>query len=104
VPSGTGYVRPPLGRHHDEVFSLYQFITKGVVPPEIRHLDKRLEPRLIRGVDRAEEAGLAGILRDWAVVGLIRRLRTGPGGLQQGCQRHLCLQPIVVCQRLSDLL
>jgi hypothetical protein len=41
------------------------------MPPEIPQLDKRLEPRLIRGVDRAKEAGLAGILRDWAVEGLI---------------------------------
>jgi hypothetical protein len=43
---------------------LDQFITKGAVPPEIPQLDKRLEPRLIRGVYRAEEAGLADLLRD----------------------------------------
>ena len=36
--------------------------------------------------------------------GAFVRRRPGLGGLQQGRQRHLCLQPIVVCQRLSDLL
>ena len=80
MPSGTGYVRPPLRRHHTEVSPLYQFITKGALPPEIPQLDKRLEPRLIRGVYRAEEAGLADFLRDWAVIGLIlgqRRLSVG---------------------------
>ena len=82
MPSGTGYVRPPLGRHHNEVSPLYQFITKGAVPPEIPQLDKRLEPRLIRGVDRAEEAGLAGILWDWAVEGLI---------LGSGADKGVCL-------------
>jgi hypothetical protein len=41
------------------------------MPPEIPQLDKRLESRLIRGVYRAEEAGLADFLRDWAIIGLI---------------------------------
>jgi hypothetical protein len=67
MASGTGHVRPPLGRHHDEVSPLYQFITEGIIPSEIPHLDERFEPKGIRGVDRTEETSFTSILRNWAV-------------------------------------
>jgi hypothetical protein len=57
---------------------LDQFITESGVPSEIPQIDKLFEPEQIRGFDHTEEAGLAGILRDWSVEDLI--LDTGSDG------------------------
>jgi hypothetical protein len=65
---------------------LHQFITEGAVPPEIPQLDKRLEPRLIRGLYRAEEVGLSDLLRDWEVIGLIISAGADSGVYLWACQ------------------
>ena len=83
--SSTGHVRPPLGRHHNEISPLYQFISEGIIPPEIQHLDERLEPKVSRGVDRTEETGLTGILRNWAVEGFILGTGTDKGVYLWAC-------------------
>jgi hypothetical protein len=79
MTSGTGHVGPPLGRHHDEVSPLYQFVTKGIVPSEIPHLDERFEPKVIRGVDRTEETSFTRILRNWAVEDFVFGTGTDKG-------------------------
>jgi hypothetical protein len=96
MASGTGHVRPPLGRHHDEVSPLYQFITEGIMPSEIPHLDERFEPKVIRGVDRTEEASFTSILRDWAVEDFVFGTGTDTG---------VCLSAGVLCpERAIQLL